>query len=42
MTGPSMHTHLLTALECAQGDVEEQYSDTESEEEIEDAPLQDS
>jgi hypothetical protein len=39
--GPSKRTCLLINLACAQDDVEEQYADSESEEELGDTALQD-
>lgn len=41
MAGSPEHAHLLVKLACAQGSVEEQCTDIDSEEETEDATFQD-
>jgi hypothetical protein len=41
MARPSKHARLFVYLACAQDDVEEQYADINSEEELEDIKLQD-
>jgi hypothetical protein len=41
MAGPSKYAHLLVDLACVQDDVEEQYADINSEEELKDTTLQD-
>jgi hypothetical protein len=40
MAGPSKNTLLLVNLACVQDDVEEQYADIDSEEELKDTALQ--
>jgi hypothetical protein len=41
MAGPSKRMRLLVDLACAQDDIEEQYADIDSGEELEDTTLQD-